>query len=211
MCRPIPREPKALDQKLPAWQKTQEEWQKSLQPAYQAEQRLQTIANAFKSIETGAFTTDRADWATKFKALGMTNLADRIMKNPEQAQLALHENYAETMQQLKAATSRFTQQEFKITAENKEHPNLQPAANLQMLAEDIGMLRQSRDLPGDFRIAQQHGWRDPQSFETEWLKANKLSDYVGRARDEIGPLKGMKQPSGQPTLQQGWTYLGIGK
>lgn len=217
---PIPTNPEELKQRLPAWQKTSQDWNTSLQPSYQAEQRLNTIANAFKQIQTGAFTTNKAQFATWLKSAGLDSVADKVMQgaDPSQVQLALHENYAETMQQLKAATSRFTQQEFKITAENKEHPNLQPEANLQMLAEDIGALRQARDLPRDFVIAQQHGWKDPQSYEQAWLRQNPLSGYVDTAKKEIGPLKGMTPESvtggnkqGAPPVgyvHDGWTFKG---
>jgi hypothetical protein len=201
---PVPTNPAQLKTKVPEWQKTASQWTDALKSGQLAEQRLNTIAGAFKAIQTGSFTTDRADWAAKIRALGMNGLADRIMAHPEQAQLGLHENYAETMEQLKANTARFTQQEFKITSENKQHPNLQPEANLQMLAEDLGPIRQTRDLATDWTAAQRQGWRDPQSFESAWLRQNKLSDYVKRAKDEIGPLKGMPGNAAPGSANGGW-------
>jgi hypothetical protein len=187
---PIPANPAQLKTKIPEWQKTASEWTSALKSGQMAEQRLNTIAGAFQAIQTGSFTTNKADWQAKLNAVGI-HFADNVLSDPTKVQLGLHENYAETMEQLKANTPRFTQQEFKITSENKQHPNLQPGANLQMIAEDLAPIRQTRDLATDWTAAQRQGWRDPQSFESAWLRQNKLSDYVKRAKDEIGPLKGM--------------------
>lgn len=187
---PVPTNPAQLKESLPAWQKKETDWNASLAPAQQAEQRLQTIANTFKAIETGSFSSHKAAFAAGLKAIGVP-IEKLNMDDPAKVQLALHENYVETLQQLKATTSRFTQMEFRVLSENKEHPDLQPSANLQMLGEDIGSLRQARDLPTDFTAAKGHGWVNPQSFEQSWLKANPLSGYVDKVKGEIGPLKGM--------------------
>jgi hypothetical protein len=186
----LPRSPAEAKSVLEGWQKTKEGWSSSLQPGYQAEQRLNTIADVFKTMQTGWGAEEKAHAAALLKSIGV-NLPESVLGDPAKVETAIHENYVETLQQLKATTPRFTQMEFRALSENKEHPNLQPAANLQMLSEDIGQLRQSRDLPRDFVIAQQHGWRDPQSFEQAWLRQNPLKGYVDKARAEIGPLKGM--------------------
>lgn len=193
----LPTNPAQLKEAIPAWQKKETDWNASLQPAQQAEQRLQTIANTFKAIETGSFTSHKADFAAALKAVGI-DPAHFNLDDPAKVQLALHENYVETLQQLKATTSRFTQMEFRVLSENKEHPDLQPSANLQMLGEDIGALRQARDLPSDFIAAKGNGWQNPQSFESAWLKANPLSGYVDKVKGEIGPLKGMPATKSSP-------------
>lgn len=187
---PLPKSPAEAKPRVEAWQKTQEGWHSGLQPGYQAEQRLNTIAQTFKTMQTGYGAEQMAQVASLLKSIGV-NLPESILADPAKVETAIHENYVETLQQLKATTPRFTQMEFRALSENKEHPNLQPAANLQMLSEDIGQLRQARDLPRDFVEAQQHGWRDPQSFEQAWFRQNPLKGYVDKVRGEIGPLKGM--------------------
>jgi hypothetical protein len=191
---PIPTSPAELKPKIEAWTKTTTDWNNSLAPGYATEQRLQTIASAFKQIQSGAWQTDKANFVAKLNAIGIPVPKDK-MNDASAVQQALHENYVKTMQQLKASNSRWTQMEFKATSENSEHPNLQPPANLQMLSEDLATLRQSRDMVTDWHDAQRSGWHDPQSFESEWLKNNKFSDYTNQARQQIGPLKGMS-PSG---------------
>jgi hypothetical protein len=190
---PLPKSPAELKPAIEAWQKTTNDWNASLAPGYQAEQRLNSIAKAFKTFESGSFATERGNVAAALKSAGLDNLSQLVLKgDPAQVQLALHENYLETIQQLKAASQRWTQMEFKAISANREHPNIQPAANLQMLSEDIGTLRQGRDLTNDFNLGRRNGWRDPHSFQAEWLKENPLSEYVDRTKKEIGPLKGME-------------------
>jgi hypothetical protein len=186
----LPKSPKELDAAIPNWQKKKDEWSSSIIPGYQAEMRLGTIANAFKSFQSGSYATEKAQIAGALKGVGI-NLPESVFADPAKVQLALHENYIETIQQLKAANNRWTQMEFKALSANREHPNLQPEANLQMLGEDIGTLRHARDVATDFNQAQKNGWRDPQSFEAAWSRINPLSEYAKRAKEEIGPLKGM--------------------
>jgi hypothetical protein len=190
-----PKTPKELEGTVSAWNKTKQEWNTGVQEGYRAEQRLNTIANVFKTMQTGYGAEQKAHVAALLKSVGV-NLPENVLGDPAKVETAIHENYVETLQQLKATTPRFTQMEFRALSENKEHPNLQPAANLTMLSEDIAQLRQARDIPRDFQIAQAHGWRDPVSFEQAWLRQNPLHGYVDNVRKEIGPLKGM--PGNEP-------------
>lgn len=187
---PIPNNPAQLKEALPAWQKTVDQWNASLAPAQTAVQRLTSIENALKEIQSGTWTTNKAAFAGMLKSAGIdpTKIG---FDDPKNAQLILHENVVETLDQLKQANPRFAQSEFKVLTVNKEHPDQQPGANLQMLAEDLGQLKQAQDLPNDFTAAKAHGWVNPQSFEQAWLKQNPLSGYVQREKARIGPLKGM--------------------
>jgi hypothetical protein len=186
----IPPSADQLKAAIPEWQKTISQWTEGIQPARQAEMRLTTIANAFKLTESGAFATHKAELAAALKALGIDpSLAGST--DPAAVQLALHENILTTLPLLKAATPRPSQVEFVTTSENREHPNLQPEANLNMLAEDIALMRQARALPADWRQAQLLGWQNPQAFESAWSDRNPLDKTLAQVKAEIGPLKGM--------------------
>lgn len=208
---PVPNTPAELDKAIPAWQKKQEEWNSAIAPARQAELRLGTIANAFKMVESGTWQTDKAAFDGALKSLGLPT----VFTDPGAVETALHENYLQTMQRLKAATSRFTQQEFRITSENSEHPDLQPGANLTMLSEDLAILRQAQQLPADWTQAQNLGWKNPLSFESAWNARNPLDRAVAQARQEIGPLKGMpgavsEQPRASATGPNGHKLIFLG-
>jgi hypothetical protein len=194
-----PRNPAELDDRLKEWTKTRTEWNKSLDSGQLAEQRLMTISRALKSFQAGSWATEKADIAAKLKALGLD--ASGLLGDPAKAQIVLHENNIETINQLRAASPRWTQMEFKTIAKTGHAGgNVQPEANLQMLAEDIGTIRQARALPQDWTLAQQHGWRDPQSYEEAWLRHNPVSKFVDSAKTEIGPLKGMKAAPTVPEI-----------
>lgn len=190
----IDRSPAALKEAIPAWQKTVTSWNTGLVAGQDAEQRLKSIADAFKTINTGWGTEQKAQVNAIMKSLGLPQILPNA--DPASVEQSLHENYVQTLKRLQASVqgtgSRFTQMEFRLLSENAEHPNLQPEANLKMLTEDLAQLRQARDLPRDWQVAKQNGWQNPQSFEEAWLRQNPISGYTAAARKEIGPLKGME-------------------
>lgn len=195
------------------WADGSAELQSSIGLGQYAEQRLQVIAQAYKMIDTGAWTTEKA----QFNALLGSVFGDGAKQffaasDPTAVEGALHAMYKQTLQSLAAVNKRFTGQEFKINAEYGENPNVQPGANLQMLADDIGVLRQSRALAMDWSQAQQRGYQDPQMFETNWrgMKENQLGPIVEGVKREIGPLGLSNQPQTIPSdLPKGTTYGGV--
>jgi hypothetical protein len=202
----IPGSAKELEAAIPAWQTKQTEWNASIAPAQAAQQRLNSIANAFKMIQSGAWQTDKAAFDSTMKSLGLPT----TFTDPGQVEIALHSNYAQTLLNLKAETSRFTQSEFRVLSEKSEHPNLQPEANLEMLSQDMATLARGQQLAQDWNTAQPLGWKNSLSFETAWTQANPLSNMVQWQRQNIGPLKGMagtathvNPQTGQTIYQQG--------
>ena len=188
---------------MPEWTQKPKEWQDAGAAAQIADQRLQTIQSAFQDIQTGAWQEEKADMLAKLKAIGINLPGTADISDVE---LALHENYKSTLQTLKAANPRFTGQEFRVTAETSEHPDIQPGANFQMLSEDRAILRQAQQLPQDWIEAQnmsrgagQPGWVDPGQFQTAWQAANPLSKTVAQVKQEIGSLKGMLRPMDSTT------------
>jgi Transglycosylase SLT domain len=198
----MPQSPAELEHSIPAWQGKTDAWNEAIAPARQAEMRLGTIAEAFKMTEPGAFSTQKAELAAALKSLGIDPTLVTQTK-PDAVQEALHDNMLTTLPLLKAATPRPSQIEFMSVSENREHPNLQPAANLRMLGEDMALVRQAQQLPADWNMAQQQGWRNPQSFETAWSNLNPLDKAREKAQQDIGPLKGMNgtKPLDPATLQ----------
>jgi hypothetical protein len=195
---PIPHDEASLRAAIPAWQKKDEAFNEPIGTAQQAIERLQQIAGAFKLTESGAFATDKAQLGAAAKALGLT-LPQNWTGDVTAVQTALHENAVKTLQSLKAVTSRFTQMEFKTLSQQSEHPDLQPGANLKMLSEDIGAMRQEIAAGQDWRTAKFFGWRNPIDFDTAWKTANPVDNFIGAAEKEIGPLKGMPGgPGGKP-------------
>ena len=167
------RSPAEADRAMQDWGKTTAKWTEAVEPAAQAEQRLHTIAQALKVVQSGKFTEQKANLAAVFASLGID--ASKYLVDPAQAQLALHENAVGTLARLKSYTSRFTQQEFKTITAVSENPNLTPEANQQMLAEDMATLRRAQALPIDWAQAHSLGWSNPrfirgriQQYKSPW-------------------------------------------
>jgi hypothetical protein len=170
----LPASPKEAETAIPLWQNRIDDWTKAIQPAQQAELRLSTIADAFQSIKTGAWATQAAGITQALAGVGI-HLDPDIVNSPAKVQLVLHENILTTLPILKAATRAPTQTEFVTTTENREHPNVQPEANLQMLGEDIALMRQAQNLPAAYYAS---GWKNPLQFESAYLRANPLGPAV---------------------------------
>jgi hypothetical protein len=199
---PLYREPSYSQTELtsnqPEWAKQNAEMVGTIGQSQQAEQRLFSIADAFKQIQSGAFATDKAAFNAAMQGIFGQNAYQLEGADPATIETALHENYKATLQQLKTVNNRFTQREFAVLSEQSEHPDLQPAANLKMLTEDIGTLRQMRGMATDWANYRAAGYQDPEIFQTKWLNANPLPPIVSAVRSEIGPLKGMQ---GQPAVE----------
>jgi hypothetical protein len=175
------------DAAVPKWTERVDAWTNGIQPAQQAELRLTTIAQAFKSIQTGTWAEQKADLTAALAAIGI-HLDPNTVNDPAKVQVALHENILTTLPLLKAATPRPSQTEFAVTKENREGPNIQPEANLQMLAEDIALVRQAQNLPNAFHAS---GWQNAQQFESAYLSRNNLIQAAEAVKKEIGPPGGM--------------------
>jgi hypothetical protein len=190
----LPRSKVESDAAVPLWNNRVDAWTAAIGPAQVAEQRMMTIADAFKSIQSGKWAEQKANIIGSLEAIGIHVDPNNTLA---QVQMVLHENVLSTLPMLKAATRNPTQTEFTTTREMREGPNIQPEANLQMLAEDIAMMRQTQNLPAAFHAS---GWQNSLQFESAFLGRNKLAPMVKDIKDEIGQLRGMKGwvPPGMP-------------
>jgi hypothetical protein len=198
----IDRSPAALKENVPAWQKTISAWNTGLKASQEADQRLATVEGALKTVQSGWGTTQKAAVNAAAKSLGLPEILPNA--KPGDVEKIFHEASIETLKRLQATMqgtgSRIAVAEFTTLTKQGLNPDLQPEANLQMIAEDRGALRQSMDLPRDWSIAKsQYGWENPQAFERAWYDKNGLSQYVNTTKKEIGPLKGMPGNDGKQT------------
>lgn len=183
-------------------------WSDAVDPARTAEQRLETMYRAYQMMESGAYTTDKLRFQQLLTAL---NIDPKIISANKisDIQIAMHENILSSLPALREQMPRPTQFEFKTISANRANPDLAPAANMQMLAEDIAQARQVQYLSRDWNTAQLMNWRNPDSFKTVWSDMNKPADEVARVKQEMGPLKGM-EPANLPAgaVRTDRTYQG---
>jgi hypothetical protein len=100
--------------------------------------------------------------------------------DPADIQIALHENFSQTMNTLKAQLAggggRITQAEIFRAAEQQPGPNLQPKTNRSLIAEALAVVSQAQQLPQDWPLASRMGWEDALAYDGAWREQNKLSD-----------------------------------
>jgi hypothetical protein len=171
-------------------------WTESIEPARTAELRLETMYRAYQMMESGAYTTQKLEFQKLLNAIGIDPKIVSSNKISD-IQLAMHENILSSLPALRESMPRPTQFEFKTISANRANPDLAPAANMQMLGEDIAQARQTQYLARDWNTAQQLGWRNPDSFKTVWGDMNKPADEVARVKQELGPVKGAEPPPAQ--------------
>ena len=201
---PLPASPEYLSAATPGALKTSQEMTDAISPAQQALQRLNVVQQALQQTQSGAWMTDKAGFLAGLKSAGIP-LPPGQDANLTNVQTVLHQTVVDTLNTLKATQPRFAQAEFKLLQSNSENPNLQPGANLEMLANDKGVLQRNIQMAQDWQTAQSPqggGWSpiQPQAFQTAWNSApqNALSNFVDSQKQSIGPLKGMPGNNGSP-------------
>lgn len=182
--------------------KVSDEYSSQLNLYAQAEQRLNTVADAFKKIQSGGLTTQKAEIANTLQGLGI-DPSKYNLDDPTSVYNVLHEQGINTLQQLKTMTagagSRITNSEFVRIGDYMNNPNLPPATNLQLLGEAIGAVHYNKGMIEDWnksgglgnRLADGYTMR-PNDFERKWQLDHKMGDFVDAVKKDIGPLKGME-------------------
>jgi hypothetical protein len=185
----MPQSAKEVEQALPKWQATGEGWSQGVDMARTTEMRLETMYRAYQMLESGAYTTHVGEFLNLMSFLGIdpAKVSNKPLKD---IQLAMHENILTSLPVVKESTPRPTQFEFKTYSQNREHPDLTPAANMQMLGEDLAQARQIQYRARDWNTAQQQGWRNADSFNTVWSNLNPVTAEAERVKSELGPTKG---------------------
>lgn len=190
---PIQKGEVYLKARIPEWAKQEDEWADAMPSNTIAEQRALAIADALKATQSGHWAEEKADIAAKLKAIGLGGLASsQVFGDPAAVQTALKDNFAATLEQIRAFTSRPAAVEVTLASKNFANPNLQPEANLKIIAQTVGTMRWDRAMMSDWAEAKKLGWQDPQDYQRAWIAKNPIQPYIEKVTKEIGPLKGMK-------------------
>lgn len=193
---PINRGAAYLKERLKQWGETENDWNKVQQSGHIAEQRMMAIADAMKAVETGHFTEQKASINAALKAIGLPEI---FATDPAEAQKILKNTFGATLEQIKSFSSRPAAAEVTLGLKNNANPDLQPEANLSIVSEMVGTVRWERKMLDDWGQAKRMGWADPQAYALAWRKANPIQGFVDQAKEEIGPLKGMKGAAEAPS------------
>jgi hypothetical protein len=187
-----------LKERQPQWAKAEDDMYDALPSGVVAEQRALAIADSFKATASGQWAEEKASVAAKLKALGPAGqwFANQPwFGDPAKVQEALKNNFASTLNQIRAFSSRPAAIELTQAQKNFASPGLQPEANLQIIGETVGTLRWERAMANDWGAAKAQGWQDPQDFQRAWMQHNPIQGFIDKAENDIGPLKGMNSAS----------------
>ena len=196
------------------WAETQNTWNTNLEALRKVNQTALAVAQVMKSYQTGAFAGELSDIRAKLKAVGI-DLPASIAGDPAAAQKIIKDNFSQTITSLKGFDSNPAVYQIKLAFENWANTNLQPEANLAILAKSAGTADWQEQMVHDFAEAKRYGWRNPHDFMRVWgsQPENSLQAFIDRAATKIGPLAGAAPPQGAgtglpPGLPSGSVYKG---
>lgn len=188
-----------------AGEATVKTWFDNLQANVQAEQRFMAMGDALKSIQSGAWTQQKADISRQLLAAGFdANTVNGLLQAPpDQAQIIIKNNFGAALNSMKGITNRVTQNEIFAASKNLANPSLEPAANAAILAQGVGIARYNQALANDWLAAKQAGWTDPLQYQRWWMAQpqNSMQAFVDRAAKDVGPLKGQPGASKSTSAQ----------
>jgi len=180
-------------------------WAEAIDPAQKSEALLEIMAETFQSFKSGAWETAKSQIGAHLLASGMTTKAQvnqLLNTDPKNAQIIMHETFLQAMNALKAAgIPRVTQSEIFAMVSQSANPDLQPEANLELVAEGLAAARYTQKFAAGWLQAREMGY-DPLTYENEFKRANNLKAYIDKTKEEIGPFKGMEPPP-SPSRRQG--------
>lgn len=189
---PINKSEIYLKTRIPEWAKQETEWADAMPSNQIGEQRALAIGEALKATQAGHWAEDKAEVAAKLKSVGIDIGKNSWFGDPSAVQAAIKDNFASTLQQIRAFSSRPAAIEVQLASKNFANPNLQPEANLKIIGQTVGTMRWERAMVNDWAKAKAQGWQDPQDFQRAWMQKNPIQPFIDAATKEIGPLKGMK-------------------
>lgn len=177
------------------WAETQNTWNTNLEALRKVNQTALAVAQVMKSYQTGAFAGELSDIRAKLKAVGI-DLPASIAGDPAAAQKIIKDNFSQTITSLKGFDSNPAVYQIKLAFENWANTNLQPEANLAILAKSAGTADWQEQMVHDFAEAKRYGWRNPHDFMRVWgsQPENSLQAFIDRAAQKIGPLAGAAPP-----------------
>lgn len=178
---------------------TQQKWDSIRPTLEQSQNRLEALSKAFQQVQTGGLTTEKAQIANALRGAGMGGAADKILsaKDTAAAQIALWNGMQDVLTSLKTintgAGGRILNSEFQAFLEHGFSPDMAPTALHQAITQQLGLMYQMRNMISDYHgVARQQGWRDANQFQSAYLDANPIDNFVGYAEKTVPPFKGME-------------------
>ncbi len=180
----------------------QKGWRENAATARQTEQQMKVLAEVSQTIQTGKFTSTKADLVSKLDGLGLGGIANFFgagmpsVAEAAQVQKAVGQAALASMLSLKTADRLFTEGQAEIYRRNSANVDMLPAANYDLITNAMAVARRAQQMPGDWPEATRLHHGNAGAYETAWYAANPLEKTIADVRKEVAPFKGM--PGWQP-------------
>lgn len=188
-------------------------FEQGVQPTLIGIQRMTAIADALKQFKSGWGAEHMATVNAVFKRLGMDPINSVA---PDQFQIVLKNNFQAAVSQMQKYSSNPAAVSLSQAIDNFANGDLQPEANLAILAQGIGTSKWQLDATKAMQDAKLGGTQDPNAFFLDWADKHPMQGYIDQATKDIGPLKGMEGagPQGAPApagVTKVWNFDASGK
>lgn len=202
----IKDQPAVFSQKQEALGKLDGELQGQFQQRQVAQERIGAMSNLLETFQSGAGADAKAAAVAAVRAAGF-DMPDSATASPSAVEQFSKNATANVFQNAKDMGGRVLVSELDGLQKANANPNMQPASNAAILAQQKGLLNWE-----DAYYNDRSQWRqanpyatDASTFETAWAKAHPASAYVDAAKKDISPLGVPLPPKGQ--LVGGQAYL----
>jgi hypothetical protein len=199
-------QPAVFGQKQEALGKLDGEMQGQYQQRQVAHERLDAMANLLETFQSGAGADAKAAAIAAVRAAGF-QIPDSATANPAAVEQFSKNATANIFSNAKDIGGRVLVSELDGLAKSNANPNMQPASNAAILAQQKGLLNWEDQHYQDYSA-----WRqanpyatDASGFETAWAKAHPVGAYVAAAKKDIAPLGAPLPAQGQ--LSDGQAYI----
>jgi hypothetical protein len=199
-------QPAVFGQKQEALGKLDGEMQGQYQQRQVAQERLDAMSNLLETFQSGAGADAKAAAVAAVRAAGF-NIPDSATANPAAVEQFSKNATANVFSNAKDMGGRVLVSELEGLQKANANPNMQPASNAAILAQQKGLLNWEDQHYQDYST-----WRqanpyatDALGFETAWAKAHPVGAYVAAAKKDIAPLGAPLPAQGQ--LSDGQAYI----
>lgn len=171
---------------------------------------LDTMKNRFRELnylgkltESNQWATSKSEIASHLKAIALAyDPAADVSKmdadkwgKPAETQQVIKDVTQLAMAAARAQGARGTNMVLQEAMLTTPQADMQPAARWTLINHGIAAIDRRQQMISDWQAAQANGWKDPNVFEQQWLKANPIDKWIQATSQKAGNFAGMPLPA----------------
>lgn len=188
------------------------EWAKQSGELDVMKNRLRELNYLGKLTESNQWASSKAEISGHLKGLALAYDptydvskmdADKWGK-PAETQQTIKDVTQLAMAAARAQSARGTNMVLQESLLTTPMADMQPVARWNLINHNVAAIDRSQQMMSDWQEAQKQGWKDPNVFQQQWIKANPIDKWVQSASEKAGNFAGMPLP---PKLHVGAVYV----